>query len=210
MTALRKPERMDVETFLDFAEDRPDHERWELFDGVPVMMTNPNIRHGTIAGNLMMKLGPIARARGCQIFAGDIKVRDPANQWFAGIPDLLIRCGSKPAGTENTLTHPTILIEILSPSTKARDLADKFIAYTAMDSLQMYIILYQDEMRAEVWQRRPAGAKSPPDEDTAPAQGSGRGWDNLTLTRPGDTLHLPPIDTALTLAQIYEDTDLAA
>ena len=44
--------RMSGAAFRAFQARRPDHERWELIEGVPVMMTPPTIAHNRIAGNL--------------------------------------------------------------------------------------------------------------------------------------------------------------
>jgi Uma2 family endonuclease len=52
----RKPPRLSVELFRSFVESRPDEERWELIDGVAVMMAPPTLAHQRIAGNLYVLL----------------------------------------------------------------------------------------------------------------------------------------------------------
>jgi Uma2 family endonuclease len=54
--AQRSPPRLSVELFRGFLEGRPDEERWELIDGVPVMMAPPTLDHQWIAGNLQALL----------------------------------------------------------------------------------------------------------------------------------------------------------
>jgi Uma2 family endonuclease len=48
----RTSPRLSVEVFRGFLEGRPDEERWELIDGVAVMMTPPTLAHQRIATNL--------------------------------------------------------------------------------------------------------------------------------------------------------------
>ncbi len=50
--ARHVPDRMSGRDFRSFQEGRPDHERWELVEGVPVMMTPPLMEHNRIASNL--------------------------------------------------------------------------------------------------------------------------------------------------------------
>ena len=50
------PPRLSVELFRGFLEGRPDEERWEAIDGVPVMMAPPTLDHQSIAGNLQTLL----------------------------------------------------------------------------------------------------------------------------------------------------------
>src|ERR1700745_3981268 len=54
--AQRSPPRLSVELFRGFLEGRPDEERWELIDGVAVMMAPPTLAHQRIAGNLQRGL----------------------------------------------------------------------------------------------------------------------------------------------------------
>jgi hypothetical protein len=51
-TAHFSTRRMTGAQFRSFQETRPDHERWELVKGVPIMMVPPTISHQQIAGNL--------------------------------------------------------------------------------------------------------------------------------------------------------------
>jgi Uma2 family endonuclease len=57
MAGLAQPTlRLSVELFRGFLEGRPDEERWELIDGVPIMMAPPTLAHQRIAGNLQRLL----------------------------------------------------------------------------------------------------------------------------------------------------------
>jgi Uma2 family endonuclease len=51
-TAHASTHRMTGAQFRSFQETRPDHERWELVKGVPIMMVPPTIAHQRIADNL--------------------------------------------------------------------------------------------------------------------------------------------------------------
>src|SRR5262249_60835160 len=63
VAVARKRLRLNVQTFLGFLESRPDEERWELIDGVPMMMASPKMRHQRIASNLEIHLRAALRER---------------------------------------------------------------------------------------------------------------------------------------------------
>ncbi len=52
----RRAGRMSAAEFRAFQHRRPDHERWELLGGVPMMMTPPTLSHNQIATNLQKRL----------------------------------------------------------------------------------------------------------------------------------------------------------
>ena len=84
-----------------------------------------------------------------------------------------------------TLLHPTLVAEVLSPSTEAFDRGDKFIAYRAIPSLQHYLVVSQDEPRIEHFVR---------DE--------GEAWRLVTL-RAEDALVLDKLAITIRVADLY-------
>ena len=51
--SVHKTEPMSVEQFFAFTDTRPDHEKWELIDGEPVLQASPLSRHQTIVANVI-------------------------------------------------------------------------------------------------------------------------------------------------------------
>ena len=71
-------------------------------------------------------------------------------------PDVVVVCGEPrfEDDTFDTLLNPVVVIEVLSPSTAAFDRGEKFEHYKQLASLQEYILISQDSVRVEHYQRR--------------------------------------------------------
>ena len=173
--------------YLAFFDTRPEHERWELIDGVIEMMTNPTERHGLICGNIFAPLKLALDGSGCRVFAGSLRVQrsDDRDEDMATIPDVLVRCG--PRREQSFATDPTIVVEVLSPSTAYKDRGSKFDFYRRLPSLQHIVLVYQDQMRIEHYRR------------------VADGWNSVTLRRPSDRLVLNAVDVAIDLDTVYFD-----
>jgi Uma2 family endonuclease len=182
---------MTVEEFLAFADARPETERWELIDGLPVMMTNPSLDHDVIVGNLIVSITPRLRPRGCRVHHSVLLRRSDRND-FGAVPDLVIRCGPVD-GRRRTLSDAIGVIEVLSPSTMSYDRGDKLRHYLAMQTLRHIALVYQTEMRVEIWTRDLEGAW--------PAEAS-------VLRSTDERLDLNAVDVSVALSDIYVDTSL--
>jgi Uma2 family endonuclease len=109
---------------------------------------------------------------------------------FFYYPDVMVGCD--PADSNDYfLEKPSILFEVLSPSTESIDRREKLLAYQTIPSLGHYVIVAQEERRVEWLQRE------------------GNSWKVAVLTRPEDRLEFPAEGAALSLAEIYEGIDFA-
>lgn len=88
--AARHSELMTVEDFLAFLDQRSSEERWELIDGVPMMMVGGTLAHARIAGNVDRLLAPAAEKRGCMSLRGFLV---EASETSSFEPDVMVRCG---------------------------------------------------------------------------------------------------------------------
>ncbi|MHC2001109.1 Uma2 family endonuclease [Methylobacterium sp. CM6241] len=68
--AARRDTRMTVAEFRLWAEPRPDEERWELIDGIALLMSPPSARHQRIVSNLIRRLDELAERRGRNALPG--------------------------------------------------------------------------------------------------------------------------------------------
>lgn len=108
-----------MDEFLADHAQRPD-ERWELEDGVPVMMSGGTRRHARVGGNIFATLHAKLRGSGCEPFNSDMLVRTGIVS--ARAPDVAIYCDSRDiAGDpdERTMAFPSVVFEVLSPSPSA-------------------------------------------------------------------------------------------
>ncbi len=140
---------------LDALEDATG-QRYELWHGEPVAMTGGTLRHNLIALGLSRAIHPRLQP-GCRVVVADVKLRlGETEDSNATYPDVMVVCDPLPGSYQ---TQPVLLAEVLSDSSTRRDRVDKHAAYTALESLEAYLILSQQEVlvdvyaRAEDWRR---------------------------------------------------------
>lgn len=142
-TALK---RMTVDEFLVWAEGREG--RWELHDGVPVprspdptSMSPERLSHTRIKGAAFTALaeGIKAKRLPCEAFTDGLSVRIDARTTFE--PDASVLCGHRTDDDPIVVTDPTIVVEVLSPSTAALDHGAKLSGYFSLPSVEHYLIL---------------------------------------------------------------------
>jgi len=166
--------------------------RSEFVDGEVVAMTGGTEEHDHIATNIVRELGNQFRHRPGYVYAGDMKVRvDAAN--IGAYPDIMAVCGERAYHDQrrDIITHPTLIIEILSDATEAYDRGDKFAHYWALPSPKTYIMVAQHRIAAELYVR----------------QDDGR-WLLSTYGGLSDSVPLESVDASLALAEIYDKVEL--
>ncbi len=182
----------ELKTFLtvqDYLEiERRSETKHEYVNGVVVAMVGAGANHGLImlgaAGALRRQL----RGRGCYVYPSDLRVNIEALNIYT-YPDITVVCGVPQFGGQqpDTLLNPTLLVEILSPSTERYDRAEKFARYRRIPSLREYVLIAQDMPMIEHYVR-----------------GDGGTWAWSAAERLEDTLALPTIGCTLALAEVYE------
>ena len=152
-------------------------------------MAGATINHNRIAVKLLEKLSSQLSGRPCEVFGSDMKVRiDRANTFR--YPDLSGLCG--PVNfyddTADAYRNPTLIVEVLSPSTEKVDRGEKFNLYRLLDSLKEYVLVRQDRIEIEVFTRDAAG----------------RCWTSSLYSDPESTVPLKSLDCTFVLRESYE------
>src|SRR5262245_2480198 len=118
--------RITVERYLYEERGRPSGDRHEYLDGVVYAMAGESVAHGIISMNLSAALVLQLRGGPCRAFSKDMKVRcgpyrPETMAGFYAYPDLVVVCGEPQVHDthRDVLLNPTVLIEVLSPSTAA-------------------------------------------------------------------------------------------
>src|SRR4051812_22277933 len=112
---------MDVDEFMAFAETRPDEERWELIDGVPMMTAPPSPAHQRIAQNFAVLLNNAFEAQGRDLFAyHGTGTRTPGAPDFFVLPDVVVVPGV--SGYDLYAENFQLAAEVLSPSNRRREM----------------------------------------------------------------------------------------
>ncbi|MEG4205594.1 Uma2 family endonuclease [Microcoleus sp. Pol7_A1] len=149
-------------------------------------MTGAKKPHIIIASNLVRRLGNHLDDTDCIVLSSDIKVRlEEANCYY--YPDVAVTCDERDTSTtEDFIFYPSLVVEVLSPSTAAFDRGDKFADYQTSPSLQEYVLITQSEMKIECFRLN-----------------AEENWVSQTY-RQGDELELMSIDFRCPIAQVYQ------
>ncbi len=130
----------------------------EYVDGEMFAMSRVRENHALLQTNLTWGLSGILRRGPCRVYGSDMRVCiSPTGRYT--YPDLSVAC-EKPQFLDNTLDtllNPTVLIEVLSPSTKDCDRGGKFVAYRTIASLRECFTVDPDRIFIEQWVRQEDG-----------------------------------------------------
>ena len=175
------------------ALDRAAEFRSEYFNGQmfpvgesPQAMAGSTIRHNRIAGNLYGELYSQLKNGPCEPYISDIRVHAGSTGLYT-YPDIAVVCGDPQLldGEFDTLLNPTVIVEILSPSTEAWDRGGKFAHFRQLESTNDYILVNQHRILVEHYVRQ------------------GDGWLLTTLKSLDDTLQIASIGCIVALRDIY-------
>ena len=182
-----------VDQYLEL--ERSSEIRHEFLDGLVYAMAGESPDHSTICFNLAGVIGSQIRDKRCRGFSPNMKVRAGIGGLYA-YPELMIVCGEAKFHDEHgdVLLNPTVIVEVLSPSTEKYDRGEKFRRYrTEIESLQDYVLVSQDQMRIEQHHREPDGT-------CALTEAGG----------PEGELSLTSIECQVSLVDVYRNTKVAA
>jgi Uma2 family endonuclease len=131
---------MTSDEFIAWVMDQPEGQRYELVAGEVVAMAPERWAHATAKFHIARRLAEAVERGGlaCDVVSDGMAVEvDEATSYE---PDALVRCGPKLPANTVKLTDPMIVVEVLSPSTRARDLSEKLIDYFRLPSVRHYLI----------------------------------------------------------------------
>lgn len=149
------------------------------FDGVqPVAMTGGSRQHSRVQTRLILTLGPLLKPP-CEVHGSELKVVTPTKVRY---PDASVICDS--GGNDSDVIEPTVVFEVLSPSTALTDRRVKPFDYAAVPSIQAYVMLESDRPEATVMRRV-------------------NGWEAEVISGADQVVMLPEIGITLPLAPIY-------
>lgn len=127
----------------------------EFRDGLIIAMPGASRHHCLISGNIYVELHIQLQNSHCEVYMNDMRVRIPKKRTYT-YPDVVVVCDEPRFEDDHvdTLLNPTVIFEVLSPSTKDYDRNEKFLAYQTIESLQEYILVSQDEVKVEQYIRK--------------------------------------------------------
>lgn len=146
--------RVSEEEYLRL--DRAAEYKSEFLDGEIFAMSGGSLRHSRLAVSWARELDLKLRTKNCHVFSSDARLRTPVSGSYL-YPDVSVVCGTPQTHRESNdiLTNPSLVIEVLSPSTTGYDRGKKFERYREIPSLRDYILVHADAPHAEHFARQP-------------------------------------------------------
>ncbi len=159
----------------------------EYLSGEMVAMSGASREHNLITVNVPSLFNRQLAERPCENYASDMRVRMSVLGDYV-YPDVVVVCGEPQFEDAelDTLLNPTVIVEVLSPSTENYDRGTKFALYRQIELLTDYILIAQDAPHIEHHARQ--GAHQ---------------WLLTEITGLQSTLHLPYVGCVLRLSDIY-------
>ena len=126
----------------------------EYIDGEMFAMARASPRHVLIVGNLVRELGNQLRESPCGVYSADLRVATDRRRHYT-YPDVVVICDPLQFVDEqrDTVTNPRLIAEVLSESTEKYDRGAKFERYRAVPTLSEYLLVSQDRIHVELFQR---------------------------------------------------------
>ena len=182
--------KLTIEEYLQF--ERESVQKHEFYNGEVFSMAGAGPRHNKIFSNLFGEVAYRLKGKTCQAYGGDMRIHIPENSLFT-YPDISIICGDILLSDEDkdTTIQPTVLIEILSSSTKDYDRGGKFKLYRDIPTLKEFILIDSESINVEVF-RINANAH----------------WELEEYKALSETLRIPSVEIAIPLSEIYEGTKI--
>ncbi len=176
--------RMTYAEYLAFEQSAPT--KHEFADGEIWAMSGGTITHARLITNVTVALAGMLRGGSCRPYSSDARIYVEA--LGDGLyPDVSVVCGEVKtvAADPDGITNPTLLVEVLSPTTEAYDRGKKFERYQALPSLKHYVLVAQTETRVEHYRRNDDGT-----------------W-TYSSHGPGDRVFIDAIGGALMVDEVY-------
>ena len=154
MTIPAAQPRFDAPAYLAWEAEQPG--RHEYLDGEVFARAGASDAHVTLAGNVAMALRNHLRGGPCSVFISDMKLRvEPDNAFF--YPDVFVTCAESDRAHSHYKTAPSLVVEVLSPTTSAFDRGAKFAAYRKLPTLREYALVDTERVSVDLFRRDEGG-----------------------------------------------------
>jgi Uma2 family endonuclease len=183
MATHSQPSQMTVEEYLELDRKSPDT-RYEYIDGHIRMMSGGSIDHVAIRDNVYSILRNLLRGQPCRPYTADIRVRLSATRYV--YPDVVVTCDERDRGQVDIIQSPSLVVEVLSPTTEAYDRGGKFLRYRECPTIQEYVLVSSRYPLVEVFRRERNNL-----------------W-LLSTFQPNDNVQLASLGLSFPLQEVYE------
>ena len=132
--------KMTADEYLEW--ERKQEYKHEFAAGEIIDMEGASVKHNLILSNIIVSVGSNLKGKDCNIYPSDLRVFVKAKESYF-YPDATIVCGDLDLSDDkkDTVKNPSVIFEILSPSTEDYDIGRKFFFYMQIESLKEYILI---------------------------------------------------------------------
>lgn len=179
------PNYISSDEYLDIEQQSPT--RHEYRCGLVYAMAGGSDNHDRLALNLLSLINAHLGDSDCRFHSGNVKVN--YQDQFYYYPDAFVTCDPRDRADRYIKRYPKLIVEVLSPSTRAFDLGEKFDDYQQLDSLEEYMLISQESQRVECRRRTSATT-----------------WETV-MYEASDQVILKSIDLEFAIAELYRGLD---
>lgn len=183
---MGNPAEKTIQTLDDYFSltEGESETRYEYHFDKIVAMAGATLNHNHISGNIYATIHAQLKGRRCAPFNSDTRLRVADNLWV--YPDVMISCNENDLQSRLYINHPSLIIEILSKSTRLADYSIKKQQYFQMPDLQYYILIESEMIFVDVYEKQ------------------GDIWINRIYQASDINIPLPLLDLNLNIADLYE------
>ncbi|MDQ6904594.1 MAG: Uma2 family endonuclease [Bacteroidota bacterium] len=183
-------ERISIEEYLEM--ENASNEKHEYYEGEIFAMSGAKVPHISISKNLSGTLFGKLKGKKCQPYGSDIRIHIQSNTLFT-YPDIAIICGEVITLNDDdyNVLNPSVIIEVLSKSTKNYDRGEKFKLYRDIPTLREYILVDSESIYIEVFRLNEINH-----------------WELEEYNSIDDQLHIKTIDEKILLLEIYDGVNV--
>ena len=167
-----------------FAWEEQQEVKHEYIDGEVYAMTGGSLNHSQITSKFTQLLENHLENSGCRVLNSDARVKIEKSSKYV-YPDASVTCDERDRDADQFVSHPCLIIEVLSPSTEAYNRGKKFKLYQRSTSLIDYVLVNADEIEIEVFRKNDR-----------------QKWE-VTNYVAGDVVELESINLTFPIEQIY-------
>ncbi|MEO7730680.1 MAG: Uma2 family endonuclease [Kofleriaceae bacterium] len=157
MGRVAERSQLTADEYLAWEREQP--VKHEFLHGEVFAMAGGTPRHNALCVSIGAEMRAVLRSRGCMVLSSDQRLAFPPQARYV-YPDVTVICGPPlfQAGTNDVITNPTILVEVLSSSTEEYDRGLAWTGYQRIASLTDYLLVAQVEARIEQYRRNADGS----------------------------------------------------
>ena len=179
-------QKISIEEYLEMENEAM--EKHEYYQGEIFAMSGAKVPHNTVTKNLSGILFGKLKGKKCQPYGSDQRIHIPSNTLFT-YPDISIICGEIITlnNDEYNVLNPSVIIEVLSKSTKNYDRGEKFKLYRDIPTLKEYVLVDSETIHIEVFRLN-----------------ENNHWELEEYNSAENFLFIKVIDEKIDLSEIYE------